>query len=242
MVREIAGYAGIQNFSCVGIISFVDASYGKFVRNSDSQEKMELIDTYFPDLERSKRDQYEQLAQLYHDWNVKVNVISRKDMDNFYLHHVLHSLVLAKYYESPDFKTILDVGTGGGFPGIPLAIYWPSIKFHLLDATGKKIKVVEDVAQSIGLQNVTGVHSRVEDYEGQFDLIVSRAVASTNQIVAWTQHLTKEKKWVFLKGGDPDDIRKELPPVYRMKFKPVTDYFPHDYFTGKFIIQLDLNR
>lgn len=203
---------------------------------------MELIDQYFPQLSETQRSQYEQLARLYHEWNVKVNVISRKDMEHFYLHHVLHSLSIVKYFESPSFHTVLDVGTGGGFPGIPLAIYWPDIQFSLLDSTGKKIKVVEDVAAMIGLKNVTGIHSRVEDFNGAYDLIVSRAVSTTNQMVAWTQHLTKKKEWIFLKGGEPDEIRKELPPVYRMKFTPVQDYFPFEYFEGKFIIQLDLKR
>src|SRR5690606_6894969 len=172
-------------------------------------------------------EQYAQLAQLeplYREWYAKINVISRKDMDAFYLHHVLHSLTQASYHDFAGVGTGEDEGTGGGFPGIPLAIVFPHIAFTLLDATGKKIGVVREVASAIGLTNVTAVHARVEEHRGNYDLIVSRAVSSMTQLVAWTGHLMIRKRWLLLKGGDPKELRKELPPWYEVRFTPVLNY------------------
>lgn len=199
---------------------------------------MELIEKYFPDMESSKRQQMAALHDLYTGWNEKINVISRKDIDHLYEHHVLHSLALALYNPFLDGMTVLDVGTGGGFPGIPLAIMFPKVKFTLLDSTAKKIHVVYEVASSLGLENVESVHSRVESYEGKYDLIIGRAVSALDQIVDWTHHLTDQDRWIVLKGGNQRDIRKELTPNFKIAFKPITDYFPHEYFTEKWIVDV----
>ena len=199
---------------------------------------MELILKYFPELGPTQKEQFESLGALYRDWNEKINVISRKDIDNLYLHHVLHSLALARYHPFAAQMNILDAGTGGGFPGIPLAICFPEVHFTLLDSTAKKIKVVNEVAGSLGLQNVQGVHSRVEDHEGKYDIIVSRAVSSLTQMVGWTKHLIPSGHWIMLKGGDQKEMRKELPPIFRMKFTPVSEYFKEDYFVDKFIVDI----
>jgi 16S rRNA (guanine527-N7)-methyltransferase len=197
---------------------------------------MELIRRYFPDLTPGQYGQLDSLQTLYADWNAKINVISRKDMDHFYLHHVLHSLAPAKCFDFSTVSTVLDAGTGGGFPGIPLAILFPDIAFILLDATGKKVKVATEVAAAIGLENVTGVHARLEDHKGAYDLITTRAVSTMTQMTAWTAHLTKRKHWLYLKGGDQKELRKELPPQYAMTFTPVQVLFEDPYFEGKFVI------
>jgi 16S rRNA (guanine527-N7)-methyltransferase len=155
-----------------------------------------------------------------------------------YEHHVLHSLALAKYNHFDKVKTILDVGTGGGFPGIPLAIMFPDMHFTLLDATGKKIKIVDEIANTLRLDNVTGIHARVEDHKGSYDLIVSRALSSLTQMVAWTKHLVPSKHWIVLKGGNKHEIRKELLPIYKISFTPVSDYFTEEYFKEKWIVDV----
>jgi 16S rRNA (guanine527-N7)-methyltransferase len=199
---------------------------------------MELIRRYFPDLTPVQYGQLDALQALYADWNAKINVISRKDMEHFYLHHVLHSLAPAKCFDLSTVTTVLDAGTGGGFPGIPLAILYPNIGFTLLDATGKKVKVATEVAAAIGLENVTGVHARLEDHKGTYDLVVTRAVSTMTQMTAWTAHLTKRKHWLYLKGGDQKELRKELPPQYAMTFTPVQALFDDPYFEGKFVIEV----
>lgn len=199
---------------------------------------MELIRRFFPDLSDTQCHQFGALQALYAEWNEKINVISRKDMEQFYLHHVLHSLAPAKCFDFTAIGTLLDAGTGGGFPGIPLAILFPDIAFTLLDATGKKIRVVTEVAAALGIKNVAGVHARLEDHRGEYDLIVSRAVSRMTQMTAWTQHLTRRKQWLYLKGGDPKALRKELPPQYSMRFTPLASLFPDPYFEGKFVIEV----
>ena len=146
----------------------------------------ELIFKYFPNLSDTQRQQFTQLGDLYLDWNQKINVISRKDMENFYLHHVLHSLAIAKITEFKAFTEIMDAGTGGGFPGIPLAIMFPEAKFYLVDSIGKKIKVVNEVAQSIGLKNVEAKQLRMEQVDKTFDFVISRAVTSLPEFMKWT--------------------------------------------------------
>ncbi len=199
---------------------------------------MELITQYFPDLTDLQLLQLEGLEPLYREWNEKINVISRKDIDQLYLHHVLHSMVLAKYFDFSHVNHVLDAGTGGGFPGVPLAILFPNTHFTLVDSTAKKIKVVDEIAKATGLENVTAQHARVEDLKGNYDLITSRAVSTLTQMVAWTKHLMKEKHWLILKGGDPKELRKELPPVYKLNFKNVSDYFPEHYYEGKLIVSI----
>lgn len=168
-----------------------------------------LIYTYFPELTEIQKAQFAQLAPLYEQWNACINVISRKDMDGLYLHHVLHSLALATVPGNPfaDGQKVLDVGTGGGFPGIPLAILFPEAHFTLCDSIGKKMKVVEAVATSLGLRNVTPVVGRVESLEGgPFDLVVSRAVTRFAQFIPWVWHkMTPQGRILYLKGGDVTD-------------------------------------
>ena len=199
---------------------------------------MELIRKYFPELNEKQLNQFEALGPLYKEWNDKINVISRKDIDHLYLHHVLHSLVLAKYDPFTKSKSVLDAGTGGGFPGIPLAIMFPHIQFTLLDSTAKKIHVVNEVVKALDLPNVTAVHTRVEDHHGVYDVVTSRAVSTLTQLVAWTKHLVPSLHWIVLKGGDQRELRKELPPLYKMIFTPVREYFEEEYFEGKLVVEV----
>ncbi|MGB3619536.1 MAG: 16S rRNA (guanine(527)-N(7))-methyltransferase RsmG, partial [Catalinimonas sp.] len=149
---------------------------------------MDLILKYFPDLTESQRDRFAQLDALYRDWNAKINVVSRRDIDQLYLHHVLHSLAIGKYVELRPFTQVLDVGTGGGFPGVPLAILFPEARFHLVDSIGKKIKVVAAVAEALELKNVTWAHARAERVDDEYDFVVSRAVAPLETLWAWAGH------------------------------------------------------
>lgn len=202
-----------------------------------------LIFKYFQDLSDLQKEQLSQLGELYLDWNQKINVISRKDMDSFYERHVLHSLAIAKFAAfSPETK-ILDVGTGGGFPGIPLAIFFPEVQFHLVDSVGKKIKVVKTVSDSLNLQNVTAEHERMEQLSGDYDFVISRAVSNTKQLIDWSKHLiSKNNKndlnngWIFLKGGDLTDEMKEARLPYQMN--ALSDYFKEDFFRTKQIIYI----
>src|SRR5689334_3281110 len=161
---------------------------------------MELILRYFPDMSDQQKLQMAALGDLYKDWNEKINVISRKDIEHLYEHHVLHSLAIAKFNPFRSGMQVLDLGTGGGFPGIPLAIMYPDVKFTLLDSVAKKIKVVSEVALSLKLENVEVAHARAEDYKGRFDLIVGRAVSTLSQMIAWSKHLVPSQEWIMLKG------------------------------------------
>ncbi len=199
---------------------------------------MELILQYFPDLTEQQIEQLAALGPLYKDWNEKINVISRKDIEHLYKHHILHSLALAKYYTFKDGAQILDVGTGGGFPGIPLAILFPEVQFTLLDSTAKKLLVVNEIANEIRLKNVTTVHRRVHDHIGNFNIILSRAVTTLTQMIAWTKHLVPDQHWIIYKGGNPTDFRKELPPPYKVVSIPVTNYFDDEYFKDKYLVDV----
>jgi 16S rRNA (guanine527-N7)-methyltransferase len=206
---------------------------------------MDEIIKYFPGLTEYQREQFSMLKSLYDLWNSRINVISRKDMDNFYVHHVLHSLAIAKYITFSGDTSILDVGTGGGFPGIPLAIYFPDAGFTLLDSIEKKLKVVNEIKKELKLQNINVVRNRIEDHTVKYDFIVSRAVTSFPVFVRLTSKNVK-KEWIngiksgliCLKGGE---ISGEL-----VKFKDkvsVTDisgYFSEPYFESKRIIYLPL--
>ena len=200
--------------------------------------KMEVINSLFPEMTSLQKDQIAMLGPQYTAWNEKINLISRKDIEHLYEHHVNHSLALAKYYHFKPGSTVIDVGTGGGFPGIPLAIIFPKTQFILLDATAKKINVVNNIIASLKLENVTTIHSRVEDHRGVYDIIVCRAVGSIKQLIEWTKHLTSVNRWIFLKGGNQKELRKELPPIYKMRFVPVNDYLPGEYFFEKWIIDI----
>ena len=160
------------------------------------EKGMDIILKYFPDLNDTQIDQFEALQDLYNDWNAKINVVSRKDIDELYLRHVLHSLGIAKVIQFNDHSSILDVGTGGGFPGIPLAILFPNCQFHLVDSINKKLKVINAVSEAIGLTNVRTTHSRVEAIDETYDFIVSRAVTAMPEFTKWVkgENCQKTKK------------------------------------------------
>ncbi len=207
---------------------------------------MELIKKYFPELSKKQQKQFAALQDLYNEWNAQINVISRKDEDNFYERHVLHSLGIAKVMQFKDGSRILDIGTGGGFPGIPLAILFPECDFVLVDSIGKKIKVVNEVAQALGLKNVTGIHERAEKINEQFDFVVSRAVTSMPAFLPWTKNkfLKKNKNEfpngiLYLKGGD---LTEELSSIKQtIKEFPLTDYFSEEFFETKKVIYVKMN-
>ncbi len=172
---------------------------------------------HFPDLSAEQLEMFDRLPALYEDWNSKINVVSRKDIDQLMLRHVLHSLSIAKLIQFLPYTKILDAGTGGGFPGIPLAILFPKVDFHLVDSIGKKIKVVEAVVEDLGLKNVRASHIRMEHLKEDYDFVISRAVARTQKIIDWTYRLVIRDKsneisngWLLLKGGD---LREELSEV-----------------------------
>ncbi|TAK42692.1 MAG: 16S rRNA (guanine(527)-N(7))-methyltransferase RsmG [Saprospiraceae bacterium] len=209
---------------------------------------MELITKYFPGLSGKQLQQFRQLEQLFRDWNAKVNLISRKDIENLYEHHVLHSLAIAKVFLFQDDAEILDVGTGGGFPGVPLAILFPQVQFLLIDGTLKKIKVVQDVIQQLGLQNVRAQQARAEELKKQrFDFVVTRAVATLPQLLTWCQRLAKEKHrhslpngLIALKGGNLKAEIKALPKGEYTESYPISGFFEEPYFEGKFVVYLQL--
>lgn len=195
----------------------------------------ELLHKYFPEFTQLQISSLISLQELYADWNQKINVISRKDMDNFFVHHVLHSLSLVKVIH-PKIHTILDVGTGGGFPGIPLAIAMPQIQFVLLDSIRKKVKVVHEIVQSLKLQNVTPLCDRMEHHQNRYDIIVSRAVAPTALLLSWTKHNTKKHtEYYLLKGGDLDT---ELSGISHCEVLELANLFDEDYFTTKKIVNI----
>ena len=204
----------------------------------------EIIFKYFPDLSVQQKEQFTQLGELYAIWNARINVISRKDFENFYMHHVLHSLAIAKIIQFRDFTEILDAGTGGGFPGIPLAIMFPYVRFYLADSIGKKIKVVNEVAQSLGLENVNAEHIRVEQVDHVFDFIVSRAVTNLPDFLKWTAYKFHQRSFnsapngiLYLKGGD---VAEELASIKRFKKKVynLPDFLNEEYFQSKKLIHL----
>ena len=204
---------------------------------------MDKILKYFPEITERQKEQFAALLPLYEDWNAKINVISRKDMDNFYEHHVLHSLAIAKVQPFKPMAEILDVGTGGGFPGIPLAILFPDARFHLIDSIGKKIKVVQSVAEQLELKNVRTEQIRAEQLRGEYDFIVSRAVTDLSQFTQWVRGKVSTIQYhklrngiLYLKGGDLTD---ELAP-FKKKARTwdISDFFQEDYFLTKKVIHL----
>ncbi len=200
-----------------------------------------IIDQYFPDLSDIQKNQFQSLGKLYEEWNEKINVISRKDLDHFYEKHVLHALAIAKFTDLSN-KKILDVGTGGGFPGIPLAILFPTAKFTLVDSIGKKITVVNEVSKSLGLTNVIAFHERAEKVKGTFDFIVSRAVTRMNNFLPWVQQKmihnnpNGEAAVLALKGGDLDEEMKEIKRPYQEI--NLSEYFNEDFFETKKLIYI----
>lgn len=202
---------------------------------------MEELLKYFPTLSDQQRQQFTALQDLYAEWNAQINVISRKDMDAFYLHHVLHSLAIAKVMAFNGGAKVLDVGTGGGFPGIPLAILFPETHFILVDSIGKKIKVVEEVSAALGLKNVKAIHGRAEEIKGQFDFVVSRAVTRMSPFYAWVKDkfLANSRHSLpngilYLKGGDLMEELDEAKRPYRIY--PIPRFFDDPFFETKVVV------
>lgn len=205
---------------------------------------MEEILKYFPDLTVTQREQFEKLADLYKDWNLKINVVSRKDIDEIYIRHVLHSLGIGKVQAFKPGASILDVGTGGGFPGVPLAILYPETNFHLVDSIGKKIKVVNEVVDGLQLENVKTSNCRVEEIDGSYDFILSRAVAQMETFVRWVKGKIAKKQnhelkngILYLKGGD---LSEELAKYQTAKIYPLADYFEEEFFETKSVVHLPM--
>ncbi|TNF45670.1 MAG: 16S rRNA (guanine(527)-N(7))-methyltransferase RsmG [Bacteroidetes bacterium] len=204
---------------------------------------MDILLKYFPDLSKKQIQQFSQLKELYLHWNAQINVISRKDHDNFYERHVLHSLGIAKIMSFKPGSNILDIGTGGGFPGIPLAILFPDCQFTLVDSIGKKIKVVNEVSEALGLTNVQGIHERAEKIKGEFDFIVSRAVTAMPAFLTWTKGKIKKKGVndlpngiLYLKGGD---LTEELSPVKQTyTIYELNNVFKEEFFETKKVVHV----
>lgn len=206
---------------------------------------MDVILKYFPNLSERQKEQMAALKPLYEEWNAQINVISRKDMDCFYEHHVLHSLAIAKVVQFKPMCEILDVGTGGGFPGVPLAIMFPESRFTLVDSIGKKIKVVNDVTERLRLQNTKAMQIRAEQLDGEFDFVVSRAVTTLGEFVPWvkkkiskSQYHTLHNGILYLKGGD---LTAELFPFrHKVRTWDISEWFSEDFFETKKVIYLPL--
>ncbi|MEA1786718.1 16S rRNA (guanine(527)-N(7))-methyltransferase RsmG [Arenibacter sp. GZD96] len=204
----------------------------------------QIIFKYFPHLTDLQKQQFDQLKYVYQDWNLKINVVSRKDIDELYLRHVLHSLGIAKVIQFEAGSSVLDVGTGGGFPGIPLAILFPDVSFTLIDAVGKKIKVVQEVVSGLGLTNVECHNVRVETMTTQYDFVVSRAVAAMPTFVHWVKDRIKKKSMheqrngiFYLKGGDLEEELKEYKTV---QIYNLSDFFEEEFFETKKVVYLPL--
>jgi 16S rRNA (guanine527-N7)-methyltransferase len=206
-------------------------------------QETELISSYFPGLSETQLEQFDSLGELYADWNSKINVISRKDMEHFYVHHVLHSLGIAKVMEFQPETRVLDIGTGGGFPGIPLAILFPETHFHLVDSIGKKISVVKDVVKQLKLTNVEAQQARAEELVRKYDFVISRAVTRMANFYPWVKDKIRKEDFnefqngiLYLKGGDVDEEMDELDKSYVVYH--LDDYFKEDYFETKKVIYL----
>ncbi len=206
-----------------------------------------IITQYFDNLSEDQIEQFSMLDSLYKDWNSQINVISRKDIDELYVKHVLHSLGIAKIIQFKDHTKVLDVGTGGGFPGIPLAILFPNVKFVLVDSIGKKIKVVNEIVDRLGIKNVKAYHKRVEEINDQFDFVVTRAVARINKFIPWIKGKLSPESFnelkngvLFLKGGD---LTEEIDESNKkVKIYPLSNYFSEDFFETKVVLYLRVKK
>ncbi|EOR94944.1 rRNA small subunit methyltransferase, glucose inhibited division protein GidB [Arcticibacter svalbardensis MN12-7] len=202
----------------------------------------ELITYYFPDLSTEQKNQFKQLEELYSIWNAQINVISRKDIESLYLKHILHSLGIARIISFLPGEKVLDVGTGGGFPGIPLAILFPETQFHLVDSIGKKIKVVKEVSSAIGLKNLEATHARAEQIDDKFHFIVSRAVTQLKDFYPWIKgkfesqsHNSLSNGVLYLKGGD---LEQEIADsgLKKVTIYPLSKYFEEEFFDTKLVV------
>lgn len=206
---------------------------------------MKQIEHYFPNLTDNQRNQFSMLGEIYQHWNEQINVISRKDTENFYERHVLHSLGIAKVMEFTSDSSVLDIGTGGGFPGIPLAILFPECQFTLVDSIGKKIRVVNEVKSALGLTNVVAIHERAENIKGNFDFIVSRAVTAMPDFIRWTSGKIAKKNQnslkngiLYLKGGD---LTEELSTVkHAVRIYNLSEVFSEEFFETKKVVYVRL--
>lgn len=206
---------------------------------------MKLIEHYFPDLSPLQLQQFASLEGIYQTWNAQINVISRKDTEHFYERHVLHSLAIAKIIQFLPGTSVLDIGTGGGFPGIPLAILFPEVQFHLVDSIGKKIKVVQEVAGHLGLTNVKASHARAENVKDRYDFIVSRAVTQMPIFLTWIKGKSAKKNLhafkngvFYLKGGD---LSEELAGLrYPVKEFPIAEFYTEEFFETKKVVYVQL--
>ena len=205
---------------------------------------MQEITTHFPRLTEKQLEQFAMLEGLYKDWNAKINVISRKDIDELYTRHVLHSLGIAKVMGFEPGASVMDVGTGGGFPGIPLAVLFPETEFYLIDVIAKKIKVVQEVSNALGLENVKAAQKRAETVDGEFDFIVSRAVTNMPDFVKWVKDKVKKKQnhalkngILYLKGGDLTEELQDFPKATEYN---LSDYFKDEFFQTKKVVHLPL--
>ena len=206
---------------------------------------IELILKYFPDLTDEQKQQFEQLGPLYKEWNQRVNVVSRKDIDALYLHHVLHSLSVQKFMSFAEGSTILDLGTGGGFPGIPLAIMNPECNFLMIDGKAKKISVVNAVIEELGLQNARAIHKRSEELKLKFDFVLARAVTRLERLLSISLHLISDQHInklpngiIALKGGNLNEEIKEVSKYHSVEINSVNDYFDEEYFNEKYILYI----
>lgn len=205
---------------------------------------MQDILKYFTDLSETQIHQFQRLGTLYPEWNAKINVISRKDIDNLYVNHILHSLAIAKFLKFAPGTKVLDFGTGGGFPGVPLAIFFPDVNFHLVDRIGKKLRVVQDIADNLSLKNVTIQHGDINEVKGKYDFIVSRAVMTLDEMVPLLRkfiskdnHNAMPNGLICLKGGD---LKKETGKFKNVLIENLDTYFTEPYFETKKIVYLPL--
>ena len=208
---------------------------------------MDIILKYFPDLTETQKEQFAALYDLYTDWNSKINVISRKDITNLYEHHVLHSLGIAKFIQFKPGTRIMDLGTGGGFPGIPLAILFPDSTFHLVDSIGKKVRVATEIANAIGLKNVTTRHCRAEEEKQLFDFVVSRAVMPLTDLlkiirknISSEQHNALPNGLICLKGGELE--REVMPVKHQTIVTDLKDFFSEEFFETKKVVYVTVNK
>ena len=202
-----------------------------------------IIHKYFPNLSPRQKDQMEQLGPLYKSLNDKINVISRKDIDRIYLHHVLHSLSIAKYLRFSEGSMVVDVGTGGGFPGVPLAILFPDVRFYMIDGRSKKISVVTEVIKALGLENAAAGHQRSEELKGEFDFILARAVTQLDKLIPQTFHLLSKQQQnalpnglIALKGGNLQAEIQSVRPHHKVEKTDISTYFEEEYFSEKSVL------